>query len=136
MKVFVDTNVLVDFVCNRDTFAANAKKLFAHGYLGEYTLQTSALSFITAMYVGERFNHPEVRTYLERVSSFIEVLDLYGKDVVDMLSSGWKDYEDSVQHQSAVHFGSDCILTRNKKDFKNSVLPVYTPEELIEILKI
>lgn len=28
MKVYVDTNVLVDFVCNRQGFVEEAKKLF------------------------------------------------------------------------------------------------------------
>ena len=28
----------------------------------------------------------------------------------------------------------DCIVTRNKKDFTNSSLPVYTPAELFNIL--
>lgn len=46
MIVYVDTNVLVDFVCNRKPFADEAKKFFAHGYIGDYDLITSALSFV------------------------------------------------------------------------------------------
>ena len=52
MKVHVDTNVLVDFVCNRQDFAEEAKKFFAHGYMGEYELVTSALSIVNAVYIG------------------------------------------------------------------------------------
>lgn len=50
MKVYVDTNVLVDFVCNRQGFVEEAKKLFAHGYMEEYELMTSALSIVNAVY--------------------------------------------------------------------------------------
>ena len=29
-----------------------------------------------------------------------------------------------------------CIVTRNKKDFAHSSLPIYSPEELLEIFAI
>ena len=50
--------------------------------------------------------------------------DLSGQNVVDMLNSGWRDYEDATQHRSAIDEQADCIVTRNKKDFKASTLPV------------
>ena len=46
-----------------------------------------------------------------------------------MLSSDWKDYEDATQHCSALVEGADCIVTRNKKDFQKSNIPVYTAAE-------
>lgn len=30
---------------------------------------------------------------------------------------------------------SDCIVTRNVKDFKDSTLPVYTVEEFLKLLE-
>jgi hypothetical protein len=46
-----------------------------------------------------------------------------------MLSSGWRDYEDATQHRSAFDEQADFIVTRNKKDFKASTLPVLSPVE-------
>jgi predicted nucleic acid-binding protein len=46
-----------------------------------------------------------------------------------MLSSGWKDYEDATQYRSAVDELADCIVTRNKKDYKASTIEVVTPSE-------
>ena len=40
------------FVCNRQGFVEEAKKLFAHGYMEEYELMTSALSIVNAVYIG------------------------------------------------------------------------------------
>lgn len=131
MRVFVDTNVLIDFVCNRTPYAESAKNLFAYGYIGKYTLLTSALSFVNTMYVAHRYNHDEVKGFLKRVACFVDVVDLRGNVVVDMLSSDWKDYEDATQNQSAVNALAECIVTRNKKDFENSPLPVYTPEDFL-----
>ena len=40
-------------------------------------------------------------------------------------------YEDSVQSMSALNTFADCIVTRNKKDYRKSVIPVYTIDELM-----
>lgn len=134
MRVYVDTNILLDFVCNRQPFAEDAKKLFAHGYIGDYELLTSALSIVNAVYIGRKYKHDEIKTFLKGITSFVQVIDLRGNTVVDMLSSEWKDYEDATQNASAIQADSDCIVTRNKKDFLNSALPVYTIEELFNEL--
>ena len=96
MRVFIDTNVLIDFVANREGFSEDADKLFALGITGDIKLMTSALSYVTAMYVARKYEYQDVKEAL--------------------LAEG------------------DCIVTRNKKDFSNSSLPVYTPAELLDIL--
>lgn len=131
MRVFVDTNVLMDFVCRREPFVEDAKRLFAMGYMGEVTLLTSALSLVNVMYVAHKYNHDEVRESLIAVAKFVEVCDLEGSTVVEMLSSGWSDYEDATQNRTAMLAMADCIVTRNKKDFATSALPVYTVPELL-----
>ena len=42
-----------------------------------------------------------------------------------------KYYEDAAQYRSAVAVSADCIITRNKKDFSFSKLPVLTPDEFL-----
>lgn len=44
MKAFIDTNILIDFACDREGFAEEADKLFAYGCLGRIQLMTYALS--------------------------------------------------------------------------------------------
>ena len=36
------------------------------------------------------------------MADFVDVADLSGQNVIDMLSSVWKDYEDATQHRSAI----------------------------------
>ncbi len=134
MKVFVDTNVLIDFVADRKDFAADADRLFALGVTGRIKLMTSALSYVTAMYVAHKYNYQNVGDSLLAISNFVEVLDLQANTVVEMLTEGWKDYEDATQNATAIKANADCIVTRNKKDFKNSTLPIYTIEELFGVL--
>ena len=42
-----------------------------------------------------------------------------------------KDFEDVVQHATAVDAGLDGIITRNVVDYQMSSLPVFTPPEYI-----
>lgn len=134
MKVFVDTNVLIDFVCQRGDFAKPATCLITLGYIGKVQLQTLALSYVTAMFVANKYKYEKVDESLLFVSGFTEILDLQASTVVEMLTSGWKDYEDATQNATAIRANADCIVTRNKKDFADSTLPIYTVEELFEVL--
>ena len=130
MKVYIDTNILIDLVCLREPFAEQAQKLFALGYIGKLSLITSALSFVNTIYIGRKYNYVDVREKLNEISQFVHVADLKGDTAIWALSCPWKDYEDATQSQSAVIESADCIVTRNKKDFLLSPIPVYTIEEL------
>lgn len=44
------------------------------------------------------------------------------------------DYEDAVQHASAVGNGMAGIVTRNIKDFTGATLPIFSPSDLLSKL--
>ena len=96
-------------------------------------LVVSALSFVNSIYLGRKYKYPldEVYAKLRLIADFVDVADLSGQNVVDMLSSGWKDYEDATQHRLAVDEQADCIVTRNKKDFMASSIAVLTPQNFL-----
>ena len=131
MRAYIDTNILVDLVLARQEFLPNAQRVFALGYAGEVQLVVSALSFVNTIYLGRKYKYPmdEVYAKLRLIADFVDVADLSGQNVIDMLNSGWKDYEDATQHRSAVDEQADCIVTRNKKDYKASTIEVLTPSE-------
>ena len=131
MRAYVDTNILVDLVLSRQEFLPDAQRVFAIGYAGEAQLVVSALSFVNTVYLGRKYKFPmdDVLSKLRMIADFVDVADLSGQNVIDMLNSGWRDYEDATQHRSAIDEQADCIVTRNKKDFKASTLPVLTPLE-------
>jgi len=131
MRAYVDTNILVDLVLSRQEFLPDAQRVFAIGYAGEAQLVVSALSFVNTVYLGRKYKFPmdDVLSKLRMIADFVDVADLSGQNVVDMLNSGWRDYEDATQHRSAIDEQADCIVTRNKKDFKAGTLPVLSPVE-------
>ena len=124
----------MDLVLARQEFLPNAQRVFALGYAGEVKLVVSALSFVNTIYLGRKYKYPmdEVYAKLCLIADFVDVADLSGQNVVDMLSSGWKDYEDATQYRSAIDEQADCIVTRNKKDFKFSSIAVLTPIEFFD----
>ena len=55
--------------------------------------------------------------------------------VIDLsLASTFKDFEDAVQYYSALHVKADCLITRNKSDYRTDRLPVMTPEEFLALI--
>jgi predicted nucleic acid-binding protein len=136
MRAYVDTNILVDLVLSRQEFLPDAQRVFALGYAGEAQLIVSALSFINTVYLGRKYKYPldEVYAKLRMIADFVDVADLRGGNVIDMLSSGWKDYEDATQYRSAIDEQADCIVTRNKKDFKAAQIDVYEPQQFLDML--
>lgn len=131
MRAYIDTNILVDLVLARQEFLPDAQRVFALGYDGEAKLMVSALSFVNTVYLGKKYKFPpeEVMAKLRMIADFVDVVDLRGQNVVEVLDSGWKDYEDATQHRSAVDERADCIVTRNKKDYRASTIEVLTPAE-------
>lgn len=55
-KLFLDTNVVVDFLCGREGFYLPAAKLVTKGYNKEVELWCSTLTLSTASYILEK-NH-------------------------------------------------------------------------------
>ena len=76
-------------------------------------------------------------TAKEQIKLLLELFEVTQVDKTVLLSAmqtGFSDFEDAVLYKAAQH--SDCIVTRNIKDFKQSKLPVYLPAELEAILEL
>ena len=134
MTVFVDTNILIDLLCERESFVQSARMLFAYGYSGRLTLVLSSLSLVNAVYIARKYGYVDVRERLDDITEFVEVVDLRKEVAKRALTCEWKDYEDAVQYMSAIKENADCIVTRNKKDFMQSIIPVYTIDELMSLM--
>lgn len=131
MRVFVDTNVLIDYVCKREPFFTAAKGVFAACYLRKIEIVISSLSIVNTLYIGRKYGSEVLREKLLALSQIIQVADLSANMVLQTLNSDWADYEDALQDATSILNNADCIVTRNQKDFSKSSLPVYTAEQLL-----
>ncbi|MBO5731757.1 MAG: hypothetical protein J6R67_11200 [Treponema sp.] len=54
-------------------------------------------------------------------------------DCIKAVSSPMKDYEDAVMSETASRNALDYIITRNVKDYSQSKIPVYMPENFLHL---
>jgi len=71
------------------------------------------------------------------VDEFLALFDVAAVNrrvLVQAAESRFADYEDSVLRNAAQ--GADGLVTRNADDFAAATLSVYTPTELVTIIKV
>lgn len=127
----------MDIVFERQICIDEEGKILQLAFKEQLQIVVSALSFVNTIYVAKKYDKSidDVKKVLFSLSKHINVIDISGKSAVDMLSNAWNDYEDGLQYLCAMNSKSDIIITRNKKDFKLSNIPVYTPQEFLDLIE-
>jgi len=134
MKLFLDTNVMLDFLGEREPHYINAAKIASLADRKKIKISVSALSYATVYYLLSKGAKQEVVIKkLNQFSTLVEIVDLNGKMIERSLNGDFKDFEDGLQFLAAVSCNADIIVSRNKKDFKTSTLAVLSPEEFLKL---
>ncbi|MFA9189224.1 type II toxin-antitoxin system VapC family toxin [Flavobacterium magnesitis] len=132
-KILVDTNIVLDLLSKREEFYQEAQELFTLSDHNNVKLYVSSLSIANIHYILSRnLKLDEARKILIKFKVLVEVLPMDDKILELALVSDFKDFEDAIQYHTALENELDLILTRNKKDFKKSVLPVFTAKEYLK----
>lgn len=133
MKVFLDTNILIDFLSNRPPFTQESVQLFQLSENGKIQLFTSTHVLATTHYVLKKFEtDTELRQTLAEILEMLMVVDVTASALKTALKSSHKDFEDAIQIATAQEIkGLNYIITRNLKDFKTSAIPAISILELI-----
>jgi predicted nucleic acid-binding protein len=134
--VFIDTNVMVDYLANRTPFAKDAILLLTLGKQKRIRLYISSLCYYQLSYIlrNQRTKH-ETLLVLKDIYSWTDCLPVTSDIIKQSLHSNFTDFEDAIQHFIAHnHRSIHCIVTRNKRDFTTSQLPVLSPKECISWL--
>ncbi|TDX86289.1 type II toxin-antitoxin system VapC family toxin [Epilithonimonas xixisoli] len=128
-KLFVDSDVVIDFFTDREPHANPASELFELSEQGSVTLYISALSINNIYYIVRKFlGHKKTLEIVEALVEMTEVIGITKVEILQALKNDFSDYEDSVQYSSALTIaGLDAIITRNIKDYRNSSIAVMTP---------
>ena len=132
-KIFLDTNVVIDYLAKRVPFGEEAFRIFSLSPR-YHQLCISALSFTTVFYVLRKHHeHGMLLDMLTSLQQLVEVLPTDDDIIRLALNSGFSDFEDAVQYYTASAGNVSLIVTRNPKDFGKAVIPVYTPTEFLQI---
>lgn len=131
-KVFLDTNVLIDFLGKREPFAQDIYQVFEQRSKLGLELCVSTLSFTTIYYVLHKScAHDQLLELLDGLCSIVSVLPVDKEIILAALRSDFSDFEDAVQYYTALKGGAEVILTRNVKDYAKSEIKVLTPRRLL-----
>ncbi len=136
-SIFLDTNVIIDFLADRQPFSVSAAEIFDFSLAGEVKIFISAVSYNNIYYILRRsMSHLDTIKLLDEISDMTELIDLTKDIIKKSLKSDFKDFEDAIQYHCALSIKAiDFIVTRDSKDFKKSTLPVMNPKEAIGIIK-
>lgn len=132
-KILIDTNIVIDLLAKRKDFYDDAADLFSQADKKELNLTISSLTFANMNYIITKLKSAkEAREILRKFKVLVELLNLDDKITELALSDvSFPDFEYGLQYYSAIENDVDVIITRNKKDFKNSKLPVLTAKEYL-----
>ena len=130
-KIFVDANIVMDLLEKREEFYQEAQELFTLSDKKNVKLYISALTLANVHFLLFKHLKMEARKVLAKFKVLVEVLAVDDKILDLALTSDQKDFEDAIQYYTAIENEMDIIITRNKKDFKNSDLPILTAKEFL-----
>lgn len=132
--LFIDTDVILDFLIDRKPFSREAAIIFTLIEQKKLKGFSSSLTFSNLYYVLRKIeSHNRVISKLDSLSKMVRILKVEEQTIKNALASGFPDFEDSIQYFSAVNSKKiDVIITRNIKDFKKSEIPVMTPGDFLK----
>ncbi|MCL1998039.1 MAG: PIN domain-containing protein [Turicibacter sp.] len=137
ISVLVDTNVLLDWSMPRSEFYDVADKIMQLCFGGKLDGCIAAHSFSNMFYILRKNHSVEGRRdILKLLCAEFEVVDIgLEKILLALADKQTADFEDALQIQCAIAKNADYIVTRNIKDFANSVIPPILPSDFLAILE-
>lgn len=133
MKLLLDTNVVVDYLHEREPYYRKARLLMTAGRVGEFDLWITSSQVTDLIYIlsegGLRTLLPHVLEQLRGLRTFVNVYAVSDQEIDRMPAASWKDPEDSLIFESALKMRADAIVTRNQRNFESTLIKVVDCEE-------
>lgn len=118
-KVFLDTNIFLDHLLDRNTYSTTILKACEEGLIAGYA---SSASFYTLAYMTRKsVSAAETRKLLGDYLRFISILPTQKNNLRNSLDAAFDDLEDAFQYFTALdEEGLDYFITNNVKDFQKA----------------
>lgn len=146
MKVYLDTNVIMEYLGHRGCYNDVSDILRAAEQNGlQAFLSTNSLDTIVYLLgnqlkdkgIHEPEKRQQIRKTVKLLFEYIDVVSISkGWILAAMDDESFKDVEDSLQYYCAIENEADCIVTINMKHFKNKHkqnIPVYSPSDFVNM---
>lgn len=136
MRVLIDTNVILDVLCQREGFADTALHVFRLCEIKRMDGIVSALSIPNIVYIMRKeLDKNRIAAVVERLSLIFTIADLTAADLTQAAKLGFDDFEDALQAACARRVKAERIITRNTRDFRESPIPALSPAEFLRQIK-
>jgi predicted nucleic acid-binding protein len=132
VKILIDTNIVLDLLLEREPFIENAIALFKQIEQGNLEGYVAATTITNIFYIIRKTEGREVAlAAIDRLLVGLQFCAVNRQTIEIALSFGLKDFEDSIQLACATLDRLNAVVTRDRKDFIGSPVPVYSPTELL-----
>jgi predicted nucleic acid-binding protein len=133
--ILIDINILLDVLQEREPFYETSARLLASVETGRAKGLVAAHSITTLFYLIKKDkSSAEARATITNLLQFIQIAPIDQSTIVQALNLDYHDFEDAVQMISAVQCKTDCLITRNIKDYQPALLPVLQPVDFLGTL--
>lgn len=133
MRILFDTNVVLDIILKREPFVRDANQIvqFVGNTMSDELLLTS-LSVTNIVYIARKKIGNNMYSLLNDLCVVFSIVNVDSSVIHSAILRRWKDFEDAVQYEAAIHSKADCIVTRNIKDFEDREgVVILSPEEFV-----
>jgi len=130
-RLFVDSDVILDLVLQREDHYGFAQILFDQYQQGKNVLYTSSIIVANIHFIIRKLHDLKfANSSVSFVSKHFKIIDANNEDIENAILSKFSDFEDGVQYFSALRSKKvDAMVTGNVKDYKHALLPVFTPKQ-------
>lgn len=134
MRIFVDNDVILDVLLARVGFE-HSRELLSRIEKKQIEAYTSPIIFTNSFYIVSKLrNKKKAWSALNKMRLLFKVSKV-NERVVDLaLASDFSDFEDAIQYYAALTQKVEYIVTRNKRDYIASQIPVVTPQEITALI--
>lgn len=138
-KLLLDTNVVIDYLNEREPYYEKARLLMIGGRVGEFELWISSSQVTDLVYIlsngGRASEMDAVMGQLRGLRIFVNVFAASEREVDLMLAASWHDPEDYLLYEIALALRADALITRNQPDFPQGLVPVMDCDEFFQWMR-
>ena len=134
MRIFLDTNILVDLLDNSRENHMQAALVFEAAKEGYLDICISVQSITDCAYIARKKPSGVFKNAIKMILPFVDILPLSKDHLSKAISSPCQDFEDAALATCAEENLCDVILTSNAAHFNPfTSLLVHTPGEFVQL---
>lgn len=133
MELLIDTNIILDVLQKRLDWFDTSYKIFEYCIHGKHRGYVSAHSLSDLFFILRKSHDLQARkNVIIFLCTYFTVISESRSDYLAVAENQiFEDLEDGLQIRCAENYKLDYIITRNTKDFCNSIVPAIEPEKFL-----